>query len=91
MNRRKFTPEFKFKVVLEALSERYSNQELGKKYELHPGQIIRWKNRFLMNGQAVFDRTSKDAKSERKENEERLFHTIDQLKLENDFSKKVSS
>ena len=35
MSRRKFTSEFKFKVVLEALSERYTIQELGRKYEIY--------------------------------------------------------
>jgi transposase-like protein len=34
--RRKFTPEFKTKVVLEALSERLSLTELAQKHELHP-------------------------------------------------------
>ena len=38
MSRRKFTSDFKVKVVLEALSERYTIQDLGRKYEIHPTQ-----------------------------------------------------
>jgi transposase-like protein len=38
-NRRKFNAEFKAKVVLEALKERNTVEELGKKYEIHPNQI----------------------------------------------------
>jgi transposase len=38
-NRRKFNAEFKAKVVLEALKERSTVEELGKKYEIHPNQI----------------------------------------------------
>ena len=72
MKRRKFTSEFKFKVVLEALSERFSIQELGRKYEIHPTQITNWKSQFLKNGQAVFDRPVKDAKTEAQEKEEHL-------------------
>ena len=54
MTRRKFTSDFKFKVVLEALSERYSIQELGRKYELHPTQITSWKSQFLKQGAGIF-------------------------------------
>ena len=90
MSRRKFTSEFKFKVVLEALSERYSIQELGRKYEIHPTQITNWKSQFLKNGQAVFERPVKDAKSEAEQKEEQLLRTIGQLKVENDFLKKAS-
>ncbi|SHE55009.1 Transposase, partial [Mariniphaga anaerophila] len=40
MKRRKtYTSGFKTKVVLEALQERETIQEIGKKYELHPNQI----------------------------------------------------
>ena len=34
--RRKFKPEFKAKVVLEALKERETIEDLAKKYELAP-------------------------------------------------------
>jgi transposase-like protein len=33
MSRRKFNSDFKVKVVLEALSDRYTIQELGRKYD----------------------------------------------------------
>ncbi len=35
-SRRKFTPEFKTKVVLEGLKERHTPPELAKKHEVHP-------------------------------------------------------
>ena len=78
MSRRKFTSEFKFKVVLEALSERYTIQELGRKYEIHPTQITNWKSQFLKNGQAVFDRPVKDSKTEAQELEDRYLKVIGQ-------------
>ena len=37
--RRKFTSEFKSKVAIEALKERYSLSELADRFELHPNQI----------------------------------------------------
>ncbi len=91
MSRRKHTAKFKFKVVLEALSERFTIQELGRKYDIHPAQITNWKRQFLKNGEEVFSRKPKDAKTEAQEKEERLLKTIGQLKVENDFLKKASS
>lgn len=90
MSRRKFTSEFKFKVVIEALSERYTIQELGRKYEIHPTQITNWKSQFLKNGQAVFDRPVKDSKTEAQELEDRYLKVIGQQKMEIDFLKKAS-
>ncbi len=91
MTRRKHTSKFKFKVVLEALSERFTIQELGRKYHIHPAQITTWKAQFLKNGEGVFDNKVKDPKTESEEMEERLLKTIVQLKVENDFLKKASS
>ena len=91
MSRRKHTSKFKFKVVLEALSERFTIQELGRKYDIHPAQITNWKSQFLKNGEEVFSKKAKDAKTETEEKEEQLLKTIGQLKVENDFLKKASS
>lgn len=91
MTRRKFTSDFKFKVVLEALSERYSIQELARKYELHPTQITSWKSQFLKQGAGIFDKGRKSEKSPEEEKQEQLLKTIGQLKVENDFLKKALS
>ena len=91
MTRRKHTSKFKFKVVLEALSERFTIQELGRKYDIHPAQITNWKSQFLKNGEEVFSKKANNAKTEAEEKEERLLKTIGQLKVENDFLKKASS
>ncbi len=90
MKKRKFTSDFKFKVVLEALSERYSMQELARKHELHASQIAQWKSQFLQNGKEVFSKPIKDAKTKQAEREESLLKTIGQLKVEVDFLKKAS-
>lgn len=47
MSRRRFTPKMKTKVVLEALKERNSLNELAQKYGLHATQISRWKQELL--------------------------------------------
>lgn len=54
--RRKFNSSFKFKVVVDALSERLALHELAKKYDLHPNQISSWKKEFLEKGSDIFGR-----------------------------------
>ena len=88
--RRKFTSEFKKKVVLEALKERNTIQELAAKYDIHPQQITDWKRHFLDNSGAAFDRPgSEDGKNAEQEKLiGQLYAQIGQLKVENDFLKK---
>jgi transposase len=43
--RRKFSPEFKARVALEALSGDHALSELSSKYGVHPNQISTWKKR----------------------------------------------
>jgi hypothetical protein len=45
--RRRFSSEFKLKVVLDALKERQSLAELSQKYEVSQVMISRWKSEFL--------------------------------------------
>ncbi|HKI89671.1 MAG TPA: transposase [Draconibacterium sp.] len=45
--RKKYTTGFKTKVVLEALQERETIQELAKNYDLHPIQISILESQFL--------------------------------------------
>jgi transposase len=88
--RRKFTSSFKTKVVLEALKERSTIQELGRKYELHPSQITQWKTQFLSNAEQIFDKPGKEQSTEELERE-RLFNVIGQQKVEIDFLKRALS
>ena len=88
MKRRKFTNKFKTKVVLEALSGRYTVQELARKHELHANQISRWKAHFLENAEAVFEKESEKDKENDEQEKEKLFKVIGQQKVEIDFLKK---
>jgi len=88
--RRKFSSAFKTKVVLEALSERYTIQELGRKHEIHPNQIAKWKAQFLDSAESLFDKESTSVAKEESA-EEKLFKIIGQQKVEIDFLKKALS
>lgn len=89
MTRRKFTPKFKTKVVLEMLKERSSLAELAQKYNLAPQQLSNWKRDFLDNAEQVFDKVKKNPKSESEQEKEQLLKTIGQLKVEVDFLKET--
>lgn len=88
--RRKHGSDFKAKVVIEALKERDTIEDLSKKFELHPTQINNWKKEFLSNAALAFT-TESDISAEKKGQEavmEKLYSQIGQLKMENDFLKK---
>ena len=85
--RKKYTSGFKTKVVLEALQERDTIQELAKKYDLHPTQISTWKSQFLMSASSVFEKGVVKGDDEKEKTE--LFKKVGQLQMEVDFLKKV--
>ncbi len=88
-SRRKFTAEFKSKVVLEALKERSTIEELAKKHEVHPTQINTWKREFLSKATSVFDDKNDSEQKQKEADTEKLYAQIGQLKVENDFLKKM--
>lgn len=86
--RRKFSAEFKAKVVLEALRERSTIEELARKHELHPNQINTWKKEAIANMSSVFGADKSEDAADYEKQTEKLYAQIGQLKVENDFLKK---
>ena len=87
-SRRKFTADFKSKVVIEVLKERSTIEELAKKYEIHPTQINTWKREFLGKAASLFNEKNEHDGKQKEADTERLYAQIGQLKVENDFLKK---
>jgi transposase len=83
--RRKFSADFKTKVVLEALKEQMTMQDLSSKFAIHPNQISTWKSEFLSNASAVFD--AKGSKSKEEVDSDKLYKIIGHQKVEIDFLK----
>ncbi len=85
--RRKFSLEFKKKVVLDALKERETIDALAKKHDLQPSQISMWKAEALANFEQVFGNKKNNDKSP-EVNIDNLYSQIGQQKVEIDFLKK---
>jgi transposase len=85
--RKTYNAGFKTKVVLEALQERETIQEIAKKYDIHPNQISTWKSQFLSGASIVFEKGVDKSDDEKEKTE--LYKKVGQLQMENDFLKKV--
>jgi len=51
---KKHTSEFKAKVAIEAIQERFSIQEIADRYGITPELVTSWKTEFLSNAESVF-------------------------------------
>lgn len=71
-SRRVLDDAFKTKVLLDAIKETMTLNELASKYDVHPNQISQWKSHFLKNAVSVFS----GPKDEQKE--------LEQLRSEKD-------
>jgi len=86
--RRKFSADFKAKVVLESFKERSTIEDLARKYEIHPTQITNWKREAVANMASIFDSDKSESHADAELQTEKLYAQIGQLKVENDFLKK---
>jgi len=87
--RRKFTPEFKAKVALEAAKDQLTLAQLSQKFEVNAVTISKWKSEFLANLSATFSNVKETENSEPEVPVEKLYAQIGKLKVELDFLKKV--
>lgn len=85
-SKRRFTAEFKTKVVLAALKGEKTLAEIAEQYEIHPNQIGEWKRQFLEKAPMVFTEKTPDQKNE--EEKKRLYEEIGRLQIEKEYLKK---
>ena len=84
--RRRFTPEFKARVALEALRERDSLQAIATRHELHPNQVSAWKRQLLEGLPEVFAGGAGRKLAREHEAKVRELHAkIGELTVERDF------
>jgi transposase-like protein len=63
---KRYTPKFKFQVVLELLQGDKSSCQVAKAYGVHPNTIGAWKQSFLEKGPEVFAKDGTLAEYERR-------------------------
>ena len=84
--RRRHSPEFKFRVALEAAKKQETITRLASEFSLHPNQITHWKKQLLESGKTVFQSNGKHNIQTMHESE--LYEQIGRLKVELEWLKK---
>ena len=86
---RKFSPEFKARVALDALSGEHTIAELASKYSVHPNQISTWKKQAKEGVAASFSGKVQTDQQANEAQVKELHAKIGQLTIENDFLQKA--
>jgi len=88
MQRKKYSPEFKAKVALEALKGDETLSSLASKYGVHPNLISNWKRQLKSGMKEIFRDGHKNIHKNDAEIESKLYEEIGRLKFELDWLKK---
>ena len=86
--RKTHSGEFKAKVALEAIKGERTLNELAGQYEVHPTQIVQWKQRLVAGATDVFTGGVEHDAAGEAELRDRLYQQIGQMKVELDWLKK---
>lgn len=63
---KRYSPKFKFQVVMELLQGEQSVAQIAKAYGVHPNTINNWKQKLFENGAEVFSKNGTVAEYERR-------------------------
>ena len=93
MKKKSYSPEYKAKIVIEALREEHHISEIASREGISRTQLQNWKREFLDNAPLVFsqNKVQQQARGEAKaaeEREETLMKKVGSLSIEVDFLKK---
>ena len=91
MGHRRYTAQYKTRIVLEVLQGEKEIGEIAAENNLNPNMVRNWKREFLENASAAFEAPDKAEKEAKKKAEaqhkevSQMLKTIGQLTLERDF------
>jgi transposase-like protein len=96
MQKRQFSPEYKAKLVIEALREEKTVSEIAAREAISRAQLQNWKKEFLDNAGRVFsqsrdEREAQQLIKETQDREQDLMAKVGQLTVEVDWLKKKSA
>ena len=89
ISRKKHSTATKVKVVLEVLKGEKTTAEITAKYGIHATQINNWKKVVLEIIPEAFSNRRKQRENDQQTLVDELYKQIGQLKVENDFLKKI--
>lgn len=85
--KRKFSSEQKAQIVLSVIKKEATALEMGKKYDISPGLISKWKDSALEKFKMVFETSKEDKEVDRELNH--LKYVVTKITTQNDFLEKV--
>ena len=88
--RRRFTAQFKARVVRAALREDKTLAQLASEFDVHPNQITEWKRQVLDTLPDVFSRKKKREQLDNQQLIDRLYRQIGELQVDVNWMKKKS-
>ena len=87
--RRKYPPELKAKVALEALREESTMAELAARYDVHPNLIANWKKKAREQVMTSFSESKERQEASREAEIKELRAKVGELVIERDFLSKA--
>lgn len=87
--RRNHSPAFKARVALEALKGEKTVAELAALHDVHPTQIVSWKNELPGRATEIFGNRSSNWKAQSQEKIRELHEKIGELTVKRDFFRLV--
>ena len=86
--KKQYSPQFKAKVALEAITQRKTIAEIVSTYSVHPTQIYKWKAELQNNIGEIFSDKRKKVDDNKDKLIEDLYKQIGQREVEIDWLKK---
>jgi len=89
MSARKYSPEFKAKVAIEAIKGEETTSQIASRYGIHPAQVRQWRREVVSKASSVFDK-SQNREKQLEKKIDILYRQVGQLTMEKDFLLKKS-
>lgn len=86
---KKYSPQLKARVALEAIKGEKSLSELAAEYEINPNLIYKWKKQALEGLVTIFDSSHKSKEKDYEAEIKRLRAKIGELVVERDFLSEI--
>jgi transposase len=87
--RRRYTREEKLQIVKESVEENVSNEDMGRRYNIHPNTISRWRSEFSQYEKNAFPGNGNKKMTDEQRENEQLRKELRESQLANEILKKA--